>query len=158
MKHLARILSLLILVSATLFIAACDGGDGNEPSEKEKQIDLLVGTWKATAVTLDGDPHPEFTEDIGNSTPFTITIAKSSSETMTYTTSQRPSLSPWNSGGILTFGTSVATQLKRDDNVNLTYSVSGSNLTLTLTDYTGEGYTAGRTKTVEGDWIFTMTK
>ena len=109
MKHLARILSLLILVSATLFIAACDGGDGNEPSEKEKQIDLLVGTWKATAVTLDGDPHPEFTEDIGNSTPFTITIAKSSSETMTYTTSQRPSLSPWNSGGILTFGTSVAT-------------------------------------------------
>jgi hypothetical protein len=155
MKHLARILSLLILVSATFFIASCGGDGGNEPSEKEKQIDLLVGTWTATSVTNDGTPH---TDDYNG---FQITITKSSSEAMTYVTQNRPAgkLSPWNANGTFTFGTNVSTELKRDDNVNITYNLSGSNLTLTMNDYSGEGYLVpGRTETVEGDWIFTMAK
>lgn len=155
MKHLARILSLLILVSATVFIAACDGGDGDGPSEKDKQIDLLAGTWSASSVTLDGAAQSDYTS------AFKITIAKSSSDAMTYVTVGRPAgkLSPWNANGIFTFGSDIKTQLKRDDNVNITYSLSGNTLTLTLADYAGEGYLApGRTETVEGDWVFTFTK
>jgi hypothetical protein len=155
MKHLARILSLLILVSATLFIVGCGGDDADEPSEKDKQIDLLAGTWQATSVTNDGTSH---TDDYAD---FTIEIDRSSSEAMTYVTANRPAgkLSPWNANGTLTFGANVATDLKRGDNVDITYSVSGTTLVLTMTDYSGEGYLVpGRTETVEGDWVFTLTK
>jgi hypothetical protein len=155
MKQLARILSLLILVSATVFFYACDGGGEDGPSEKEKQIDLLVGTWTATAVTNDGDSQMD------DYTGFKITITKSSSEAMTYVTEGRPAgkLSPWNANGTFTFGSTVSTDLVRGDNVPVKYSVSGNSLTITLENYSGEGYLVpGRTETVEGDWVFTMTK
>jgi hypothetical protein len=155
MKHLSRILSLLILVSATVIFSACDKGEGGGTSEKEKQIDLLVGTWEATSVTNNGDSHSTDYEN------FTITIAKSSSEAMTYVTAGRPAgkLSPWNANGTFTFGDNVTTELVRADNVDLTYVLSGSTLTLTLPDYSGEGYLVpGRTGTVDGDWVFTLSK
>ena len=154
MKHLGRILSLLILVSVAVFFAACDKGDGDDSSEKEKQIALLAGTWTATSVTNDGDTQaPDYDG-------FTITITGSSSEQMTYVTNNRPTgkLSPWNANGTIVFGDNISTQLLRDDNVPITYSLSGNTLTLTMENYSGEGYVVGRTETVEGDWIFTMTK
>jgi hypothetical protein len=155
MKHLARILSLLILVSASAFFAACDKSEGGGASEKEKQIDLLAGTWTASEVTFDGNSQ------MADYTGFTLAITKSSSEAMTYVTGNRPAgkLSPWNANGTFTFGTNIATQLKRGDNVDVTYSLSGNTLTITLDNYSGEGYLVpGRTETVEGDWVFTLTK
>lgn len=156
MKSVARILSLLILVSATLFFAACDKGGGDEPSAKEKQIDLLAGTWQAQSVSFDGDDT--YTDDYAD---FTLQITKSSAEAMTYVTQGRPAgdLSPWNANGTFTFGGDIATQLIRSDEVAVTYSLDGNTLTLTLANYSGEGYLVpGRTATVEGDWVFVMTK
>ncbi len=157
MKHIARILSLALLVSGTLFIASCGGDDGDGPSAKEKQVDLLVGTWSAQSVTNDGDSDPH----TANYSNFKITITKSSSEAMTYVTQGRPAgkLSPWNANGTLSFGTNISSELKRGDNVTINYSLSGGTLTLTLPDYSGEGYLVpGKTETVEGDWVFVMTK
>jgi hypothetical protein len=65
MKYAARLLSLLILVSASLFYASCDGGGGDEKSEEELQLDKLKGTWTIQTVTNDGttrtDEYPNIT-------------------------------------------------------------------------------------------------
>lgn len=152
MKTLARILSLLILVSVSVFFAACDGGGGEDKSEKEAQIEKLVGTWTAQSVTYEGDPNPDYDN-------FTITIAKASSEALTFTTSGRPAgkLTPWDASGTFTFGSPVASMLQRGDNVPVSYTVSGTNLQMTLENYSGTGYQA-RTGTVAGDWVFNFTK
>jgi hypothetical protein len=153
MKHLARILSLLILVSATVFFAACDKGDPAEKSEKEVQIEKLVGEWNISTVTKDGAAQ---TADY---TGFKITFTKSSSDAISFTTANRPAgkATPWDANGTFTFGNPVATVLLRDDDVTVQYNVSGTSLTLTLEDYSGLGYTA-RPASVEGDWVFTFTK
>lgn len=152
MNQLTRILTLAILVSATLYFSACDKGGGDEKSEKEQQIDKLVGTWSASAVTYDGDDQMT---DYGD---FEITIAKASAEAMTFTTANRPDkLTPWDASGTFTFGSPVTSKLVRGDDVEITYAVSGSNLTLTMENYSGTGYN-GRTETVAGDWVFTLTK
>jgi hypothetical protein len=157
MKQLARILSLLILVAAATFFTACDKGDDEETDETAAQIAKLVGTWGATSVTLDGvnDPH---TADYAD---FTITISESSNNTLSYSISGRPAggLSPWPASGTFTFGNPVTSLLNRSDNVPVTYSVSGTALTLSILDYSGEGYAVpGRVASISGDWVFTLTK
>ena len=152
MKTLARILSLLILVSVTVFFAACDGGGEEGKSEKEAQIEKLVGTWNAQSVIYETEASTDYDN-------FTITITKASSDAMTFTTSGRPAgkLTPWDASGTFTFGSPVASQLVRGDGVTVTYTVSGTNLKMTLENYSGTGY-QGRTETVAGDWEFTFTK
>jgi hypothetical protein len=54
MKYVARLLSLLILVSAGLFYASCDGGDDPQTSEEEQQLEKLKGTWNIQTVLNDG--------------------------------------------------------------------------------------------------------
>jgi hypothetical protein len=152
MNLISRILTLLILVSATIYFSACDGGKENEKSEKEVQMDKLVGTWSAQAVTYEGNDQMT---DYQN---FTIAITRVSSDAMTFTTTGRPGkLTPWDASGTFTFGNPVASKLVRGDDVTVTYTVSGSNLQLVLDNYSGSGYN-GRTETVAGDWIFTLTK
>ncbi len=152
MTLLTRILTLAILVSATVYFTACDSGGGEEKSEKEQQIDKLVGTWNAAAVTYDGD------DQMTDYATFQITIAKASAEAMTFTTANRPAkLTPWDASGTFTFGTPVSSELVRGDGVEITYAVSQNNLTLTMENYSGTGYN-GRTETVAGDWVFTLTK
>ena len=153
MKLLSRILTLLILVSAMVYFSACEkGGGDNEKSEKEVQIDKLVGTWNAQDVTYDGD---DMMADYGS---FQITIAKASADAMTFTVSGRPAkLTPWPASGTFTFGTPVTSQLVRDDDVAIVYAVNANTLTLTMQNYSGTGYN-GRTETVAGDWVFTLTK
>ncbi len=153
MKLISRILTLLILVSATVYFSGCGkDGDEDKKTEKELQIDKLVGTWNAQAVTYDDD---DMTADYES---FQIAFAKASGDAMTFTTSGRPGkLTPWPASGTFTFGTPVTSQLVRDDGVNIVYAVSANTLTLTMENYSGTGYN-GRTETVAGDWEFTLTK
>lgn len=153
MKLIARILTLLILVTSTVYFTSCDdGGDDDKKSEKELQMEKLVGTWNAQAVTYDGD---DMMADYGS---FQLTIAKASADAMTYTVSGRPEkLTPWPASGTFTLGTPLTSQLLRDDNVSIVYAVNANTLTLTLENYSGTGYN-GRTNTVAGDWVFTLTK
>lgn len=150
MKHISRILSLLIITSAVVFFNACDGGDDSGPSEKEQQIEKLVGTWNATTVTLDGTPDTRFAN-------FKLTITKASGDAMTWTAAGRPNPSPWDASGSFTFGTPVATQLVRDDGITISYAADGNSLTMTIPNYTGQPYSA-RVSSVSGTWVFNMTK
>src|SRR6188768_966753 len=59
MKHLARLLSLLVLVSAGLFFANCGGDGGDEKSAQEKQFDKLKGVWTLQSVTWTGDANDD---------------------------------------------------------------------------------------------------
>jgi len=154
MKHLLRILTFLILVSATVYFSACDSGSDPEKSEKQVQIDLLVGTWNSSAVLHDAvNLNADFSA-------FKVTIVQATSgETMTFTTTGRPTTlpSPWPSSGTISFGNPVTSALVFGDGSTATYSVSGTTLTITFTGYSGAGYT-GRTASAAGDWVFTMTK
>lgn len=154
MKQINRILSLVILVVATVYFTACDDKSGNEKSEKEIQIDKLAGTWEASSVTYEGDPNADHAN-------FSITITKVSAEAMTWTVTGRPAgkISPWNANGTFTFGSPVSSTLVRDDGTNVKYNVDGTNLVLTLENYQGTTYEVpGRTSSVAGTWVFTMTK
>jgi hypothetical protein len=154
MKHLLRILTLVILVGATLYFTACDSGSDPQKSEKQVQIDLLVGTWNSSSVVHNSvNVNADFSA-------FKLTIAQAgTAETMTFTTTGRPAAlpSPWPASGTISFGNPVTTALVFGDGATATYAVSGSGLTITFTGYSGAGYT-GRTASAAGDWVFTFTK
>ncbi|HNT49190.1 MAG TPA: hypothetical protein PKK67_01285, partial [Cyclobacteriaceae bacterium] len=115
----------------------------------------LAKTWKVSTVTFDG------TDRSADYTGFQLVLGGTKgSPPFTYTTSGRPSLSPWKASGTWEFGSAVETQIIRDkgsvdDELAISYTVTESTLTLTF-DFDGEGYTA-RTKEVQGPWIFTFT-
>ena len=147
-------MALSILVSATVFFASCDGGDDPKKSEKQVQIDLLVGTWKATSVTHNS------TNETASYPSFQIQLAQAgTAESLTYVATGRPTgiPTPWNNSGTITFGTPVTSAFVFGDGSTPTYSVSGSTLTITFSSYSGAGYTA-RTSSAAGDWVFTFTK
>lgn len=152
MKHLARILSLALVVMARLSYMGC-GKDDDAKSETDQQIDKLNGTWKASSVSFGGT---DFTSDYSN---FTITLsATAGAKSVGYATAGRPSgkLGPWQSTGLLQFGATPSTKLTRDDGTEVTYAATGTTLDMSFT-YTGEGYT-GRTEKISGDWVFRFTK
>jgi hypothetical protein len=151
MKHLARILSLLLLVSSVLFSTSCSKDDDGEP-ETDTQINLLNGTWTATSVTYEG------VED-GDYDNFSITVnGTKGNEFVSYTTAGRPSkLGPWTSSGTLEFGEPAKTVLVRDDDTSITYAVTETTLHMEF-DYTGDGYFGGRTESIGGHWVFEFTK
>jgi hypothetical protein len=154
MRNLLRILTLLILVGATVYFSACDSGSDPQKSEKQTQIDLLVGTWNSSSVLHNSiNLNADFSA-------FKVSISQAgTAETMTFTTTGRPTAlpSPWPSSGTISFGNPVTTALVFGDGSTATYAVSGSNLTITFTGYSGAGY-VGRTASAAGDWVFTMTK
>lgn len=153
MKHSVRILSLLAIAAVTLFFASCDKGDDDKPDETAAQIEKLTGTWKATSVTLDGDTFEGY-ED------FTLTLQGGANNTLRYTASGRPvGSSPWGPNGTFAFGNPVTSNLLRDDDVTVEYNLSGSNLQLSIDNYSGEGYpVAGRVESISGDWVFNLVK
>lgn len=155
MKHLSRILSLLVLVSAALVLTNCGKDDPDpEPTPAEQQLALLVGTWKISAAKFEGDSKTEFVNS-------TVTITSGS--TFTFTAASTIAAGPWPSSGSFEFGTNVLSQLTithpNSDNIPTEYSVSASALTIKFKDYNGESYAHnGRVAVVEGDWEFTFTK
>lgn len=154
MKHLSRLLSLLILVSAGVFFANCGGGGGDDPDPQKEALDKLVGTWTVTSAKLNGTDKAEFVGahlNITSSKVFNFTIEDGTIEA-----------SPWDDSTPWDFGADVTKNITRKDtggNIPLIYSVSGSSLSIDIEDYTGEAYSIqGRSKSVEGDWKFTFTK
>jgi hypothetical protein len=153
MKLAARILSVLVLASFASFYLSCDGGDDPEKSEKDEQIELLTGTWNATAVTLDGD-----TPALDYSTFALEVSGTAGSDEVSYQALNRPDgLSPWAPDGFLTFGDNVKQQLVREDGITVNYSVTETTLILDFT-FEGDGYPGGRVREVQGNWHFEFQK
>lgn len=150
MKSFKFILSAA-LIGVLLSYSGCKSPT-HEPNPKDTQITKLSFTWKLTKneAKLDGQAQPGYDN-------FQLTASGSAGQTsFGYTTTGRPSLSPWPASGTFTFGTDFATQLVRDDGLPVTYSVSDTQLQITF-NYTGAGI-AGRVNNVKGNWVYTFTK
>jgi hypothetical protein len=149
-----RILSLISITAVLLTYAGCKGPDPDPEPIADVQFDKLKKTWKINTVSLDGTDK---TADYPN---FQVTLSGTKgTPPFDYSTSGRPSLSPWPASGKWDFGTAVETQIIRDkgtaDELSIEYVVTESTLTISF-NFTGAGYNA-RTGVVSGDWVFNFT-
>jgi hypothetical protein len=161
MKLLARLLSLIVVLSITTLLMNCGSSSGEGKSEEETQLDKLKGIWNLASASLDGTPRTDF-EDV----TMTITGTYAKAGTYSYSfTGNFPEPSPW---PIKTPGTfkfdqnNISTKLIRGgDNIVMDYTVSGSSMSLSFTcatcNYPG-GAASGRVGEVNGEWVFSFTK
>jgi hypothetical protein len=153
-----RILALVSITAVLLTYAGCNGKDPDPEPIADVQFDKLKKTWKINTVTLDGTDKNLPPNDVYKDFQLTFSGTKGTPP-FDYSTSGRPSLSPWPASGKWDFGTAVETQMIRDkgtaDELAITYAVTESTLTITF-NFTGTGYSA-RTGVVSGDWVFNFT-
>jgi hypothetical protein len=148
-------LILLLLSVGVLFTLTNCGGD-SKPTEPiaDQQLTKLSKTWKLTSVTLNNNA---VTTPSYSAFQLVITGTKGATS-FGYTTSGRPTLSPWKASGTWAFVKDQETTLiTRDpdnasDKLDLTYVVSESALEISF-NFTGQGY-QGRTNQVTGNWVF----
>lgn len=153
--RILRVLSLLVVVAVLSTYMGCKSKDPDPEPIADVQFTKLAKTWKVSTVSFDG------TDRTTDYTGFQLVISGTKgTPPFSYTTTGRPSLSPWKASGSWEFGSAVETQIIRDkgsvaDELAINYTVTESTLTLTF-DFNGDGYTA-RTGEVQGPWIFTFT-
>jgi hypothetical protein len=153
---ITRILSSLLVTAVILFISSCGGDPTPEPPIEEVQLAKLATTWKISDVKLD---------DVSKKTDYAnfqlVISGTPGASSFGYSTTGRPSTSPWPASGTWTFGANPATQIVRDsgaDKLDITYAVSADENQLQLSfDFSGTGYPA-RVSNVVGKWVFTFTK
>ncbi len=149
MKLAGKVLLSLVVFGVLLSYTGCKKKKGDPEPITDQQIEKLSKPWKIDVVTLDGVVK---TSDYTN---FTLTLSGTKGTTsIGYTTTNRPSLSPWASSGSFTFdATTPETKLIRDDAVPVTYSVSDIQLQTSF-QYNGAGFS--RVSAVKGQWVFTF--
>ena len=117
---------------------------------KDTQITKLSQSWilKKDEAKLDGVTQAGYDN-------FKLTVSGSTGQTtFGYTTSGRPTLSPWLASGTFIFGTDYTTQIVGDGGLPVTYSVSDTKLQITF-NYSGAG-NPGRVNNVKGNWVYTF--
>lgn len=153
MKHTGKLILVAIAIASLAMFSGCKKDSGPGESTEDIQLGKLSKAWKASTVTLDGVDQTGYSN-------FVLTISGTpGNTTFTYSCAGRPSTSPWPSNGNWSFGSSPETQIIRDpntgDELNLTYSVTDSQLQITFA-FSGTGY-PGRVSNVNGQWVFTFT-
>lgn len=151
-----RILSLVALVLGLITFSNCGDDPPPAPPVADVQFDKLAKTWKITSAELDGVDIDLTTAGYAD---FQLALSGTKgSPPFNYTTTARPSLSPWKASGKWEFGTAPETEMIRDkgtaDELPMTYTVTESTLTINFT-FNGTGYTA-RTGVVKGNWVYTF--
>ena len=155
-------LILLLLSVGVLFSLTNCGGD-SKPAESiaDQQLTKLSKTWKLTSVTLDASPVPNPPATTPSYAAFQLVITGTKGATsFGYTTSGRPSLSPWKASGTWSFVKDQETTLiTRDpdntsDKLDMTYVVSESALEISFNFQNPNGGYQGRTDQTKGNWIF----
>ncbi len=146
-----KILTLVGLFGVLLTYSSCKKDDPAPEPITDVQLGKLAKPWKIDAVTLDG------VDKISDYTNFTLTLTGTKGNTsFGYSTTNRPSLSPWKANGSWEFGGAPETQMIRDkgtaDELAMTYAVTETTLSITFT-FNGDGYPA-RTGVVKGQWNF----
>ncbi len=169
MKITLKALVSVLAIASLIIYTGCGGGSDPAPSIEDQQLEKLSGTWSVSSVTLGSvDKTADY------KTPnFQLVISGTAGATIfSYSTSGRPTTSPWKLNGTYVFGGDPEKQIIRDydstkpdsDPVNIdklptTYSVSADGKTLQLNfTFAGPGYQSARTSNVGGDWVFTFTK
>ncbi len=154
MMKKTKFLITLALVGVSAFFWQCGSDPAPATNPQDEQLKKLSQTWKATAVTFNSTPVDGYSPTTGN---FIITMSGTAGQsTFDYSTTGRPAgvKTPWPASGKFTFGTDFSTVVTRDDGIQVTYTVSATQLQMTFT-YVGAGFT-GRTSNVEGSWSFTF--
>lgn len=158
MKHVSRLLSLLILVSAGLFYISCDGGE-DEKGQEELQLDKLKATW--TLQSVDNDATDRTDEYPNMSLVISGTFSEGGTYNYTSDADEWPPVSPWKKADTWKFKAGAVTSavVRQSDLLEMTYSLSNGDKTLTLSfNYQGEGIHNGRTESVTGNWDFVFTR
>lgn len=168
MKHLARLLSLLILVSAGVFLTNCGGDGGDEKSAQEKAFDKLKGVWTLESATWSADNSDDRFE--GTTVELNIHGTFKEDGKFEFDMTSSPNdidASPWPPSVNWKFGSNPATQMIRldselsssEDDVPLTYTVTDSELEIEFA-YAGSGFViqGARTQSTEGNWTFVFSK
>ncbi len=143
-------------ISILVFTGASCNSDEPKLSPEEKQLNLLLETWKATSVTFDGDVQNEYSN-------FEVTFSEgTTSDAFKYAVANSPvEYSTWPKFGNVSFGGNVLTQLIRDegttDELGMSYTVTESTLIIEFT-FAGIGYPGGRVEALHGDWKFNFSK
>ena len=154
MKFAARIVFAVAVIFSLVMSSGCKKHKDEPVPVTDTQLDLLTkGAWKATSVKLDG------ADKTADYSAFQLTMSGTKpNTTFNFTTSGRPTLSPWPESGNFTFDTaSPTTTLSRNDTppVSVQYAATATQLTMKFT-FSGNGYTA-RVGNVKGVWDFTFT-
>jgi len=158
MKHLNRVFTLLILVSASLSYTGCSKSDDKQ-SEEEVQLNKLKSDqWTLSSAKDPSDRTAEYPN-----MKLTITGTFSEGGTYHYTSSADswPSVSPWKKEDDWKFGTGAVSSkvVRQSDLQEMNYTLSNNDKTLTISfTYSGPGFNNARPKSVEGDWTFVFTR
>lgn len=138
----------MALVSIAALTFNCSDDDNGEPVAAQ-HVKKLAGEWKAETVKFDGAIQEGYSD-------FTLRITASGEKAL-YVVTGSPERTPWLLSGTLTpFKDNPEEQLVREDEVNILYTVSSTELIMEFayTDVTA----GGRSKSVAGDWNFTFKK
>ncbi len=157
MKHVARLSSLLILVSATIFYASCSGSGGDKSTE-ELQLDKLKFTWTLESANDGTDRTDEYP---GMTVTITGTFTEGGTYNYTSTADSWPSISPWKADDSWKFNPASVTSglIRQSDLQEMTYTLTNSDKTLNINfNYQGPGFNNGRISSVEGNWEFVFTR
>lgn len=161
-KVVSRLASLMIVAGALVFFSNC-GGDDPKPSREEQQLNKLKKEWSITGASLEGDATRinDFTNFKLNLS--TITFNKNSPQgPYNYSVSgSRPVIGPWPASGqfdlIPGANGDTGTLVRKNDNIPMIYTISSTGqLTLEFNCSSCSYPPTGRTKEVNGQWVFTF--
>jgi hypothetical protein len=173
MKHSARFLSLLLLVTAGFVASNCGSDDSEGTSVQQTQFTKLQFDWTVSSVS--GTPGgPDWNEQFKDgvlSLGTSSTFSENGEFAYSFKVPAGVVTSPWPSNGLWKFGASPNSSVTRLDSklsggstnsdVPMTYELQGDK-TLIIKFILPEGVnysiTAGRTASVAGQWEFTFTR
>lgn len=160
MKHLNRVFTLLILVSASLSYFGCGGSDDKQ-SEEETQLNKLKSDqWTLQSAS---DPSDRTAEYPGMKLTITGNFSENGTYHYTSTANSWPSVSPWKKEDDWKFQSGAVGSIivRQSDLQVINYTLSNSDKTLTLNFIypdNGPGFNNGRTESVSGNWTFVFTR
>jgi len=144
----------IVLVLGAFVLTGCNKPPVVEPTEEELRLAEIVGTWQlgSGTVSLDGDDRSADWAGF----VVTFTDSKGFSSTNSFDENVWPPAGTWNFQG--TTGTALDILVRSDGiNVNIT-SISATSLTLTFDYMLSAPLKNGRVESIEGNWIFSLSK
>jgi len=151
MKYLRFLVITGFLAGFSLMIG-CGGDDTPDITPEQEQIEKLTATWAISNVTLDGADRS------ADWTGFTLTATG----TLTYSTTNSGDDNVWPTSGTWSFaGTEGAglNVLNRSDGVTVNIdAITETSLDLSFTFALASPNKESRVASIEGDWVFELTK
>ena len=151
MKYL-KSLAIIGFLAGFAFIVGCKKDDGPDQTEEDIRLGELAHTWNISSVSLDGDDR---TANWANFT-LTATTSKTYSTTGSNDENVWPASGTWEFAGTTGAGLDV---LNRSDGVTVNIdNITDTNLDLSFTFVLASANKDARVSSIEGDWVFRLTR